>query len=308
MQRAPDFGVGISYSPRTVPSGAMQPILLAKFAVYQRSPSAPTVTPRSDAFGVGTGCSAMRPARWMRPRALDEVPTNQLLPAGLAVGGGNRKFRDLAVHGHAADAVAGGLSEPQPAVAHRNGQRLCARRDAVGEFADASVGRDAADAAHLAFGEPDRAVGTENDAIGPRIPRRQREFGDLAARRDAADLVGGLFGEPQIAVGAGGDANRRCGSVCERKFGEGAAVGIEPADLCGAAFAEPEAAIRSLDGDVGLAVGARDFVLADGDERSLLHDHIHRREIIVMSWSGRLDVGLRKIATLEEQWSIKFLC
>jgi hypothetical protein len=41
-------------------------------------------------------------------------------------------------------------------------------------------------------------------------------------------------------------------------------------------------------------------VLADGDERSMLHGHVHRREIIVMSWSGRLDVGLRKIATLEQ--------
>src|SRR5487761_813389 len=56
MQRAPLFEVGMSYSPRTVPSGAMQPILLAKFAVYQRSPATPTATPRSEALGVGTGC------------------------------------------------------------------------------------------------------------------------------------------------------------------------------------------------------------------------------------------------------------
>src|SRR4029077_15868251 len=82
MQRAPLFGVGISYSPRATPSGAMRPILLAKFAVYQRSPSAPTVTPRRDAFGVGTGCSVMRPKRSMRPSALVEVSTNQIEPSG----------------------------------------------------------------------------------------------------------------------------------------------------------------------------------------------------------------------------------
>src|ERR1700731_5304933 len=82
MQRARLFGVGISYSPRTVPSGAMRPILLAKFAVYQRSPSAPTVTPRSDAFGVGTLCSVIFPLRSIRPSALVEVSTNQIEPSG----------------------------------------------------------------------------------------------------------------------------------------------------------------------------------------------------------------------------------
>ena len=55
MQRAPLAGVGMSYSPIMAPSESMRPILLAKFSVNQRSPSAPTATPRSDAFGVGIG-------------------------------------------------------------------------------------------------------------------------------------------------------------------------------------------------------------------------------------------------------------
>ena len=36
MQRAPLAGVGMSYSPSSVPSGAMWPILFAKFSVHQR--------------------------------------------------------------------------------------------------------------------------------------------------------------------------------------------------------------------------------------------------------------------------------
>ena len=46
MQRAPLAGVGMSYSPINAPSGAMWPILLAKFSVHQILPSGPTVTPR----------------------------------------------------------------------------------------------------------------------------------------------------------------------------------------------------------------------------------------------------------------------
>src|SRR5580704_5915165 len=86
-------------------------------------------------------------------RSLDEPDTAVGMGDGgarLAVVARYRKFRDLAIHGHAADAIAGGLAEPQRTIAHRDRQRLCARRDTVGEFADAPIGRDAADAAHLA--------------------------------------------------------------------------------------------------------------------------------------------------------------
>ena len=73
MQRASLFGVGMSYSPSMVPSGAMRPILLAKFSVNQRSPSGPTQTLRSDAFGVVTLYSVMPPSRSMRQRPFAEV-------------------------------------------------------------------------------------------------------------------------------------------------------------------------------------------------------------------------------------------
>src|SRR6266550_3654427 len=149
MQRAPLPGVGMSYSPSTMPSGAMRPILLAKLAVYQRSPSNPTVTPRSDAFGVGTLCSVMLPLRSMRPSALVEVSTNQIELSGCV------------------------------AIAHHDGERLGARRDAVLEFGDLAVRGDAADLAYFGFGEPDVAVGPELHGVGTGVRCRQREFGDL---------------------------------------------------------------------------------------------------------------------------------
>src|SRR5215813_1867564 len=73
---------GIAYSPITLPSGAMRPILLEKFSVNQRSPSGATVTPRNEASGVFTGHSVTRPCASMRPRALALVSTNQMLPSG----------------------------------------------------------------------------------------------------------------------------------------------------------------------------------------------------------------------------------
>src|SRR5262249_37179868 len=82
MARAPQFAPGISYSPITLPSGDMRPILLAKFSVNQRSPSGATVTPRSEAFGVFTGHSVMPPCASMRPSPFALVCTNQMLPSG----------------------------------------------------------------------------------------------------------------------------------------------------------------------------------------------------------------------------------
>ena len=81
MQRAPLSAVGMSYSPITVPSGAMRPILLAAFSVNHRAPSAPTVIPRSEALGVGTGNSTIVPSRAMRPKQLPPVSANQMLPS-----------------------------------------------------------------------------------------------------------------------------------------------------------------------------------------------------------------------------------
>ena len=57
---------------------------------------------------------------------------------------GDRKLGDLAVERHAANATAAGFAEPQRSVAHDNGQRPAARRDALAEFGDAAVGRHAA--------------------------------------------------------------------------------------------------------------------------------------------------------------------
>src|SRR5712691_11922787 len=57
MARAPQPATGIGYSPIRRPSGAMRPILLAKFSVNEGSPSKATATPRNDAFGVATGHS-----------------------------------------------------------------------------------------------------------------------------------------------------------------------------------------------------------------------------------------------------------
>ena len=79
MQRAPLAGVGISYSAIITPFSFIRPILLAKFSVNQRSPSAPTVTPRAEAFGVGMANSAIEPSCAMRPSALAPVSTNQML-------------------------------------------------------------------------------------------------------------------------------------------------------------------------------------------------------------------------------------
>src|SRR3712207_2362919 len=85
MQRAPLASVGIGYSLTTSPAGVMQPILFAAFAVYHRLPSGPTATPRSDEFGVGTGCSVMLPSRSIRPSAFVEVSTNQIEPSGCVI-------------------------------------------------------------------------------------------------------------------------------------------------------------------------------------------------------------------------------
>ena len=70
------------YSPSIMPSGAMRPILLAKFSVNQRSPSGPTQTLRNEAFGVVTLYSIMPPFRSMRHRPFAEVCTNQIDPSG----------------------------------------------------------------------------------------------------------------------------------------------------------------------------------------------------------------------------------
>ena len=127
----------------------------------------------------------------------------------------------------------------------------------------------AADAARLALGEPDIAVRTEDHAVGPGVRRRQREFGDFAARRDAADLVGGFFARTTdcrrrravmpigVAVLAG-----RSNSVNVPRSGSKRPI------LRGAALAEPKIAVRSLHRDIGLAVGARNPVLADGYARA----------------------------------------
>ena len=119
----------------------------------------------------------------MRPSALVEVSTNQMLPSGCAMvargwlswlGIGNSVTLPSMVD--AADAIAGGLAEPQRAVALGERQRLAAGRDAVLEFGDRAVRRDAADLAHVALGEPDVAVGPEQDAVGPGVRRRQLEI------------------------------------------------------------------------------------------------------------------------------------
>ena len=131
MQRAPLAGVGISYSPSKVPSGAMRPILLAKFSVNHRSPSAPTVTPRSEAFGVGidefANLAGTIDAAERVGAGLDEPDAAVGMGdhgARLAVVTGDRKLGHLAVHGDAADAIARGFGKPQRAVAHRDGERL----------------------------------------------------------------------------------------------------------------------------------------------------------------------------------------
>src|SRR5271166_3143728 len=84
MARAPHPSTGIGYSPTTFPPGVMCPILLEAFSVNQRSPSGATATPRSEALGVLTGHSVMRPCASMRPSALALVSTNQILPSGCA--------------------------------------------------------------------------------------------------------------------------------------------------------------------------------------------------------------------------------
>ena len=274
MQRAPLPGVGMSYSPSTVPSGAMRPILLAKLAVYQRSPSAPTVTPRSDAFGVGTLCSVMLPSRSMRPSALVEVSTNQIEPSGcVTIARGWLSWLGIGNSVTLPSIVMRPTREPAASLNHSAPSRttidsgLRARRDAVLELGDFAVRRDAADLAHFGFGEPDVAVGAELHGVGAGVRRRQREFRDLALRRDAADLAGGFLGEPEIAVGADDDADRRRVRRRQVELLEGVGLGIEPADLRGAALAEPQAAVAAFDRDIGLAARGRDPVLADGGWR-----------------------------------------
>ncbi len=182
----------------------------------------------------------------------------------------DRKLRHLAVGGDAADAIAGGFAEPQRAVAHCDRQRLCSGSDAIGKFGDPPVGRDAGDAADFSLGEPDIAVGAEHHAVRPGVRRRQRELRDLAAHGDAADLVGALLRKPHRAVAADRDADRRRIRRRQGEFSKRAAVRIETADLRCAALAEPQRAVRALHGNVRLAAGARNLVLANGDSQTLL--------------------------------------
>src|SRR4029079_13020009 len=93
---------------------------------------------------------------------------------------------------------------------------------------------------------------------------RQREFGNRAAGGDAAALVAGLFREPECSVWALDNADRGCIRRRQIELGERICPGIEPADLRGAAFAEPEAAVAALDRDIGLAARGRNPMLANG--------------------------------------------
>ena len=72
----------MAYSPISIPFGAMWPILFAKFSVHQRCSSGPTVTPRSEAFGVGNFYSLKVHSRVKRPSAFAPVSTNQIAPSG----------------------------------------------------------------------------------------------------------------------------------------------------------------------------------------------------------------------------------
>ena len=158
MQRAPLAGVGMSYSPIRVPSGAMWPILLAKFSVHHRLPS-----------GADGDAAQGRVRRWkyeilkraVAGEAAERIGAGFDKPdvavgmgdhgARLAVVARDVEFGHRAVDGDAADTVAGRLAEPQRAVAHHDRQRLAAGRDATLEFRDFSVRRNTADLTRRRF-------------------------------------------------------------------------------------------------------------------------------------------------------------
>src|SRR5262249_34230986 len=188
--------------------------------------------------------------------------------AWLAVITGNCKLADAAIERNAADAVACGFAEPHGAVTRRNGQRPAPRRDPILEFRNLALRGDAADLIGVRFREPHIAVGADQRAVGTGIRRRQGKQRDLALHGDAADLVRLFRAEPHIAVSARCDANRRCPSLGKREFSDVTVTGVEPADLRGAAFTKPQAAVRAGDADVGTALFARNFVDAD---RHCLH-------------------------------------
>ena len=202
MQRAPLAGVGMSYSPINVPSGAMRPILLAKFSVHQRSPSGPTVTPRNEAFGVGTlkscECAVAVEAAERVGAGLDEPDA--------AVG-----MRD---HGARLAVVASGISNsvtapstvmrptrlPAASLNHSAPSRTTIDSGLLPGVMPLlnsvifAVRRDAADLAHFCLREPDIAIRAERDAVRPGFRGRHREIrSNTPAWRDAADLVGAFF-------------------------------------------------------------------------------------------------------------------
>ena len=270
MQRAPLAGVGMSYSPSMVPSGAMRAILLAKFSVDQRSPSGPTQTPRNEAFGVG-----------------------------------HRMLGDVAGAVDAAERVGRGLDEPDAAIGMRDRRARLAVVARNLEFGDLALHIDAADllpAASLNHSAPSRSENdsgfepgvmpslnsvtlpsgvmrpiwltsvSENQTLpsgpsrmpsGPAFAVGSGNSVTLPLRSDAADLMGALLAEPVVAVAADADADRRGVRGRQLELGEARTLRIEPADLGGAAFAEPQAAVEAFHRDVGLAARGRDFVLAD---------------------------------------------
>ena len=111
IHRAPAFGSGIEYSPTTVPSGFIRPILLAKFAVYQMSPSGAIHTPRRDELERVS-------ARLYKPNATVSVCSHR---ARLAVVAGDRILCNFPFHCNAANPIAGRLTKPDHAIAACNG-------------------------------------------------------------------------------------------------------------------------------------------------------------------------------------------
>ena len=183
MARAPQLSPAIAYSPMTVPSGAMRPILLEKFSVNQRSPSGATVTPRSDASGVFTGHSVTRPCASMRPSALALVSTNQMLPSGCVTMARGSQFGVGSWYSVTWPSM---LMRPICPASYSLNQRSPSRTTSesgrqpgvrpVGEFRHGAARRDPAEPADMGFGEPDISVRARDDAVRPGARRSEAEI------------------------------------------------------------------------------------------------------------------------------------
>ena len=136
------------------------------------------------------------------------------------------------------------------------------------EFGDAAVARHSRYTISLTLGEPDIAVRPENDAVGTGFHGRHGELGDRPVQGDASDAVAFLLGEPEIAVAADRNTDWHAAGGGKGEFAERAGIGIEAADFRRAVLTEPQIAVTPFDGNVGLAVGRRNPVLADNGLRA----------------------------------------